>query len=57
MNMQLVVVDGEEMPSNFDVNSINPKNIESMSVYTGVNATAKYGEKGSQGVIEIETKK
>ncbi|WET02650.1 M56 family metallopeptidase [Flavobacterium sp. YJ01] len=56
MNLQLIVVDGVEMPSNFDVNSINPKSIESMSVYNGTNATAKYGEKGSQGVIEIETK-
>ncbi|CAM3712104.1 TonB-dependent receptor plug domain-containing protein [Flavobacterium chungbukense] len=54
---QLIVVDGVEMPSSFDYNSIKPDDIESMSVYTGLNATAKYGEKGSNGVIEIETKK
>ncbi|WP_433830873.1 M56 family metallopeptidase [Flavobacterium anhuiense] len=53
---QLIVVDGEEMPSNFDINSIKAENIESISVFTGINATNKYGDKGKNGVIEIETK-
>lgn len=54
---QLVIIDGEEMPSDFDLNSINSKDIESMNVYTGVNAVAKYGEKGTHGAIEIKTKR
>lgn len=54
---QLLVVDGIEMPSTFDMNSIKPDNIESMNVLKGVNAVGKYGEKGADGVIEIETNK
>lgn len=53
----LIVVDGEVMPSNFEAESINHKNIESMSVFKGVEAVARYGDKGKHGVIEIETKK
>ncbi|KAF2080990.1 M56 family metallopeptidase [Flavobacterium sharifuzzamanii] len=53
----LVIVDGEEMPSSFDYNSIKPKDIESVNVLNGVNATEQYGDKASNGVIEIVTKK
>nr|WP_294786091.1 M56 family metallopeptidase [uncultured Flavobacterium sp.] len=53
----LVIVDGEEMPSNFDVNSIKSDHIESMSIFKGVEAVTKYGDKGGNGVIEIESKK
>jgi len=53
----LVIVDGEEMPSGFDYNSIKPKDIESVNVLNGVNATEQYGDKASNGVIEIVTKK
>ncbi|MBZ4035026.1 TonB-dependent receptor plug domain-containing protein [Flavobacterium sp. 17A] len=53
----LVVIDGIEMPSSFDMNSIKPDDIESMNVLKGTNATDKYGDKGADGVIEIETKK
>lgn len=53
----LVIVDGEEMPAGFDYNSIKPTDIESVNVLTGVNATGQYGNKASNGVIEIETKK
>lgn len=52
----LVIVDGKEMPRSFDVNDIDTKKIESVSVYKGVEAIAKYGEKGANGVIEIETR-
>jgi len=54
---QLIIVDGEEMPSSFDINSIKPANIESVSIFKGTEAIAKYGDKGTNGVIEIETKK
>lgn len=54
---QLIVVDGQEMPSNFNAETINDKNIESISIFKGVEAVARYGDKGKHGVIEIETKK
>ncbi|WP_262410432.1 M56 family metallopeptidase [Flavobacterium johnsoniae] len=54
---KLIVVDGKEMPSGFDYNDINSKDIKSVNVYTGTNAVSKYGEKGANGVIEIETRK
>jgi len=54
---QLVIVDGEEMPSNFDIDSIKAKDIESVSIYKGSQAVAKYGNRAANGVIEIETKK
>ncbi|MBZ4035027.1 TonB-dependent receptor plug domain-containing protein [Flavobacterium sp. 17A] len=57
VGFQLLVVDGIEMPSSFDMNSIKPDDIESMNVLKGSNAIGKYGDKGADGVIEIETKK
>ncbi|MDQ6530745.1 M56 family metallopeptidase [Flavobacterium sp. LHD-85] len=53
----LVIVDGEEMPSSFDYNSIKPTDIESVHVFKPENAVIEYGDKGSNGVIEIYTKK
>ena len=53
----LIVVNGEEMPAGFDYNSIKANDIESVSVLTGTNAIAQYGDKGSNGVMEIVTKK
>ena len=54
---KLTIVDGVEMPANYNLEDLKPKHIKKMSVYTGSEATAKYGEKGSNGVIEIETHK
>ncbi|MXO07437.1 M56 family metallopeptidase [Flavobacterium sp. HBTb2-11-1] len=56
ISSSLVIVNGEEMPAGFDVKSIPNDNIESVSIFTGVNATEKYGSKAANGVIEIETK-
>ncbi|SFE05510.1 M56 family metallopeptidase [Flavobacterium phragmitis] len=53
----LIIFDGEEMPSTFNLKNIDSQNIESISVFKGVEAVAKYGEKGSNGVIEIESKR
>ncbi|PBJ15632.1 M56 family metallopeptidase [Flavobacterium sp. ACN6] len=53
----LIIVDGTEMPHGFDLDEIKPEDIKSMSVFKGTNALSKYGEKGSDGVIEIETRK
>ncbi|MGI0107952.1 M56 family metallopeptidase [Salinimicrobium sp. WS361] len=53
----LYVVNGKEMDKDFDPNSISPLNIESVMVLKGPKAIEKYGKKGSEGVIEIITKK
>jgi hypothetical protein len=53
----LYVVDGKEMDKDFNPNSISPLNIESVMVLKGPKAIEKYGKKGSEGVIEIITKK
>jgi TonB-dependent SusC/RagA subfamily outer membrane receptor len=52
----LIVIDGV-ITSDLDMNKINPNNIASMNVLKGEKATAKYAEKGANGVIEITTKK
>ncbi|KAF2513941.1 M56 family metallopeptidase [Flavobacterium foetidum] len=53
----LVIIDGEEMPSDFNLQRIDSKNVETISVFKGTEAVNRYGEKGSNGVIEIESKK
>ncbi len=50
----LYIVDGKEIK---DINSINPDNIESISVLKNKSSTALYGEKGKNGVILITMKK
>jgi N-acetylmuramoyl-L-alanine amidase len=51
----LVVVDGKEAKNNLD--DINPNSIKSITVLKDKNAIDKYGEKGKDGVIEVELKK
>jgi hypothetical protein len=51
----LVVIDGKEAKDNLD--DINPNSIKSISVLKDKIATDKYGEKGKNGVIEVELKK
>lgn len=54
----LVVVDGEvKGPSSEVLNTLNPQEIESITVLKNESATAKYGEQGKHGVILITTKK
>tara|TARA_R110002049_G_scaffold304688_2_gene500184 strand:- start:470 stop:2125 length:1656 start_codon:yes stop_codon:yes gene_type:complete len=53
----LIVIDGKEMKSSFDVEAIDPDNIKSINVFKGKTATDTYGKKGKNGVIEITTKK
>lgn len=45
------------MPDSDGMSSINPDDIESVSVLTGASAAALYGHKGANGVILITTKK
>lgn len=51
----LYVVDGQ--PYGGDINSINPADIESISVLKDAASAALYGARGSNGVIMITTKK
>lgn len=54
-NQPLYIVDGA--PILGDLTSINPDDIESISVLKGANAAALYGNRGQNGVIIISTKK
>ena len=53
-NSPLYVVDG--VPTT-DVNTINPDDVESMSVLKDAGAASIYGSRASNGVIVITTKK
>lgn len=55
-NAPLYVVDGFPM-TDFNANSINPGDIETISILKDASATAIYGSRGANGVIIIETKK
>jgi TonB-dependent starch-binding outer membrane protein SusC len=52
----LFVIDGFPM-ENMDINSINPKDIESLEVLKDASSIAIYGSRGSNGVILITTKR
>ena len=52
----LYVVDGVIKENSFDLNTINPNDIENINVIKDKAALEKYGEKGKNGVIEINTK-
>lgn len=55
----LFIVDGVKMQPNDSLNnldSINPDNIESVSVLKGEQAILQYGEAGKNGVILVTTK-
>ena len=54
-NDPLYVVDG--MPFDGDISSINPADIENMSVLKDAAASALYGARGANGVIMVTTKK
>ena len=49
----IYVVDGERVEN---IENIDPKTIESISVLKNESAIAKYGEEGKNGVIEVTTK-
>jgi len=55
-NNPLIVKDGVVSP-NTKMDDINPNDIESINVLKGESATAKYGDKGKNGVLEITMKK
>ena len=53
----LIVLDGEVKGKDFEINTIKPNEIESISVLKGNSAVQLYGEDGKNGVIDIITKK
>jgi TonB-linked SusC/RagA family outer membrane protein len=54
-NEPLYVVDG--IPQSYSIDDLNPLDIESMDVLKDASATAIYGVRGANGVIQITTKK
>ena len=54
-NAPLYVVDG--IPINGDLNAINPNDIESVSILKDASSTALYGNKATNGVVIVTTKK
>jgi len=55
-NPPLIIVDGEKMPKDFELNSITPDEIQSMSVLKDKSAIEIYGDEGKNGVIIITKK-
>lgn len=53
----LYVIDGIPMSQDFDLNNLNPNDIEQMTVLKDAAATSLYGSRASAGVIIITTKK
>ena len=53
----LYVIDGIPMSNDADLSSINPADIESMTVLKDAASTALYGARGANGIILITTKK
>jgi TonB-dependent SusC/RagA subfamily outer membrane receptor len=56
LNKPFFIVDGKEMPTDFDRQSLDPDQIESITVLKDDDAKAVYGDKGKEGVILIKTK-
>lgn len=55
-NPPLIIVDGEKMSKDFELNSIDPHDIQSMSVLKDKSAIDIYGDEGKNGVIIITKK-
>lgn len=56
-NDPLIVIDGLPLEGDGGMSSINPNDIETFSILKDASATAIYGNRGSNGVIIITTKK
>lgn len=52
----LIVVDNVPMPSDFDINEINPQIIANIDILKGASSAAIYGSRAASGVILITTK-
>lgn len=56
-NNPLIIVNGEVMPSSFDMNLLIPENIEQINIFKNQSAIDRFGKKGENGVVDITTKK
>lgn len=56
-NHPLYIIDGKRMSNDFDMSSLNPADVESISVLKNKSAKDLYEEEGKDGVIIIATKK
>lgn len=52
----LIVLNDMPMPSEFNLNDLNPLNIESIDVLKGASSAAIYGSRAASGVVLIKTK-
>src|SRR5690606_30781913 len=52
----LIVVDGKEMPTDYSLNTVDPNNIESITVLKDEAGTTLYGDKAKDGVLIVTTK-
>ncbi len=55
-NPPLIIIDGKRMPKDFNLSSLKPEEIESISVLKDKLAIEAYGEDGKNGVIIIRKK-
>ncbi len=53
----LIVINDVPMPNDFNLNDINPNDVESLHVLKDASATAIYGSRALAGVIQITTKR
>lgn len=56
-NDPLYVVDGIPLMSSSSIETLNPRDIESIDILKDASATAIYGSRGANGVVLISTKK
>jgi TonB-linked SusC/RagA family outer membrane protein len=56
-NEPLYVVDGVPLPPTSSIDDINPLDIESIDILKDASATAIYGSRGANGVIQVTTKR
>lgn len=56
-NQPLIIVDEKKMTKDFQISTIDPQEIESISVLKGKSGVDLYGEEGKEGVIIITKKK
>jgi outer membrane receptor for ferrienterochelin and colicin len=52
-NPPLIIIDGKRMPKDFNLSTLKPEEIESISVLKDKLAIETYGEDGKNGVIII----
>lgn len=55
-NEPLFVIDGIVVGNNFDLNNINPNDIQSLEILKDASSIAIYGSRGANGVVLVTTK-